>query len=268
MGPEPALRTPDRGSAWLAFSRKLLLSLLGVGAIGAVVGGGTIGTAAKFTATSVNPSNTFAAGTLTMTNSGSGSCVGILASACGTVAITSAGTATIIATGVSNLLPGNAVSGSLIITNAGSLPAKVTVAFANLSGSANSNASQCLSSTTGLGTCTNLTQTLNLTLHDDSCTGCSGATTNYCLYGRNAGNPGSGACDTLTGAASQNSADAIQSAPATGVQVPGSLTGSSNMWAGGEAHTFTLTLQMPSGVSNIYQGGSASFDLVWLASQS
>jgi hypothetical protein len=180
----------------------------------------------------------------------------VLASACGTVGMSAPTNGTSIAGVVSNLLPGNQVSGTINITNAGNLPAKVTVAFANLSGSANSNSGQCLDSTTGTGTCTSLTQILNLTLHDDSCTGCGSFAANYCIYGRSAGSPA-----TATWSA-------VQSAPTTAIQIPGSLTSSSNRWDAGESHTFTLTVQMPSGASNVYQGGSATFDLVWQGSQS
>ncbi len=275
---EPAGPTSSAGacvsateSSWLAFSRKLLLSLLGIGAIGAVGSGGLVGSTAKFTATTVNAGNAFASGRLVLTNSstgGSGSCTAVLASACGTVGMSAPTNGTSIAGVVSNLLPGNQVSGTINITNAGNLPAKVTVAFANLSGSANSNSGQCLDSTTGTGTCTSLTQILNLTLHDDSCTGCGSFAANYCIYGRSAGSPATAACDSISAASNQNTWSAVQSAPTTAIQIPGSLTSSSNRLDAGESHTFTLTVQMPSGASNVYQGGSATFDLVWQGSQS
>src|SRR6266567_2019892 len=62
-GPNPA------APGWLAFARKLLLSLMGIGAIGGLASVGTLSTVANFTATTVNPSESFTAGTLRMSNS-------------------------------------------------------------------------------------------------------------------------------------------------------------------------------------------------------
>src|SRR5207247_34105 len=74
----PARRRPP----FLTFGRKILLSLMGIGVISAIVGS-TIGTTrSAFTATVSNPSNAFAAGTLTMTNS-VGSCSAVITASCG-----------------------------------------------------------------------------------------------------------------------------------------------------------------------------------------
>lgn len=70
-----------------------------------------VGSGANFTASSANPSNTFSAGTLTMSNSDSG-------------AIVSA----------SNMRPGDSQSGTVDITNTGSLSGTFTLAESNVTG--------------------------------------------------------------------------------------------------------------------------------------
>jgi spore coat-associated protein N len=75
----------------------------------------TPGTFGGFTSSSSNPGNSVTAGTLTMTNSASGAAV-----------ITAAANP-----GKDNMKPGDSVSGSVTITNSGSLPANMTLSISH-----------------------------------------------------------------------------------------------------------------------------------------
>lgn len=79
----------------------------------------TPGTFGGFTSSTTNPGNSVQAGTLTMTNSASGNAV-----------VTST-------TGLAlnNMKPGDSATGSVTITNNGSLPADLTLAISNSSNS-------------------------------------------------------------------------------------------------------------------------------------
>lgn len=87
----------------LTLTKKILLSVLGLGVVGSLVG---MGTFASFTATASNPSNTFTTGTLTLdTLNASGNSVG------GASFMS-----------LSSLKPGDTKSEFLTIKNTGSLP--------------------------------------------------------------------------------------------------------------------------------------------------
>ena len=86
----------------LSLTKKILLSVLGVGVVGSLVG---MGTFASFTATVTNPNNSFSTGTLTLdTLQGSGSVAG----------------SSLIA--ASDLKPGDSKTVLLEVKNTGSLP--------------------------------------------------------------------------------------------------------------------------------------------------
>jgi spore coat-associated protein N len=70
-----------------------------------------VGSGANFTAASANPSNTFSTGTLAITNTASGAIVSM-----------------------SNMRPGDSQSGTVDITNSGSLSGPFTLSESNLSG--------------------------------------------------------------------------------------------------------------------------------------
>jgi hypothetical protein len=152
---------PPRRPPVLTFARKILLSLMGLGVISAIVGGTMQNTRSSFTATVANPANSFAVGTLKMTN---GTCTGVVASYCGAFTF-SAG----------KLQPGMAYPKLLTIANSGTLPAMMSLQIQNVQ------------DVTGT-----LSGHVNITIHDDS--------QPACLYGT-AGAPAGTACDALTNAA-------------------------------------------------------------------
>jgi len=145
----------------LSLFKKVCLTVMGVGVVGSLV---SVGTFATFTATTTNPNNTFAAGTLQITNSGAS---GTSLTEAGSVgaglqgpnilsagSVTNGGTACAAKTVASGCLtlintshvtltagmePGQYVQGMVDIKNAGTLPAAylVQVQNASLSNAAN-----------------------------------------------------------------------------------------------------------------------------------
>lgn len=225
--------------------RKVCVTVMGVGVISSLM---SVGTFATFTATTTNPGNTFAAGTLKISTSadtspvttasnsnlstapnktnasgdfGSNStCTTVIASSCGAILVTS---------NVSSegLEPGQYVKGHITIKNDGTLPAIVAVNVQQMFSTAATTA--CPSDisgsglTTGAGTigaCAALGNALNITIHDDSTfAGANGA----CLYG-------SGEHTTTTNVASTSSpnsdhvavagaCDDVTAAVATGIKI-------------------------------------------------
>src|SRR5579862_8572590 len=117
----------------LSLFKKVCLTVMGVGVVSSLV---SVGTFASFTATATNPTNTFAAGKLTLTDAATGTdsnasaCAGVIASCCGQVIKYS----TLHAAG---LRPGQFLTGQIAITNpAGNLPASVAVQIQNASNTA------------------------------------------------------------------------------------------------------------------------------------
>jgi len=91
-----------------------VVAVSGAAAIGALVV--TPGTFGGFTSASSNPGNSVTAGTLTMTNSAANAAVVTAASA----------------PSKDNMQPGDSATGSVTITNSGSLPADMTVSVASV----------------------------------------------------------------------------------------------------------------------------------------
>jgi hypothetical protein len=203
--------------------------------VGSVVGGSLQTTRSSFTATSVNPKNSFAAGTLTMTNSASTTCTGVVASSCGALNLS-------LNTGMS---PGAMSTGTVTITNAGTLPATMTLSLQNLADT---------------GTSLNLDSVLNLTVHDDTGAG-------YCVYGLTASpTGGAGACDSLVGATAQAAADAF--AAVSSINLPAFTSGAFSTtahWASGEQHHYTVTVELATTATQI--DSNASIDFVWTSVQ-
>lgn len=210
-----------------AFIKKALLSFIGLGVIGSVVGGSTLGTFTNFTAQATNPTNSFAAGTLLMTN---GSCSSVSSgSNCGTFTLSSGDN------GV--MIPGDIVTGTFALSNVGSLAAsslKLTL--------------------TNLSATSSLNTFLNLTVFD--------STSGYCVYGHTS-LPFHGSCDSLTGLATQQANDAF--AAVSNLSVPAAGGGSS--WSTSEAaHTLTITAQLAINAS-VVAGSTASIDFQWTGAQ-
>lgn len=234
----------------LTVTRKILLTLVGLGIVSAIVGGSMQSTRSSFTASVVNPTNSFASGTLTMKNDGLPACNtgnGVVASACGTFTLN----------GGTHLVPGTAYMQTITVTNAGSLPARMMLQLQNI--------------VNGTGT---LSGHVNISIHDDF------AATAACLYGTAAGL----ACATLAGLTA--TPDALTAVPAT-IPLPGtwnvagSLTCSATpfCWkanspsSGGvaEAHPFTFTIEIDPvgcpGSPSTCDNWTTSFDVAWVGQQ-
>jgi len=199
-------KSPGRGPI-LTTTRKILLSLLGMGAVSAIIGTSMQGTRASFTASVINPSNTFATGTLTMSNS-AGACTGVVASSCGALTF-----------GASSMLLGTPVTTTVTITNAGDLPGLMKLNGQNAAGA--------------------LAPQLNLTIEDQSGTG-------YCIYGRTGGAQ-AGACDDITNAAANTFAfnAALTNLPLPSYSA--GVFNASGRWAAGEVHTYRITVEYAGG---------------------
>lgn len=248
---------PRRSS--LGFARKVLLSLLGFAVISSAVGGSMMTTHSSFTASIVNPGNTFAAGTLTMTND-AGSCSGVVASACG--ALTYSG---------GSLNPGSTNAGHVAITNSGTLPATLYLSLQNPQ------------TTDGTGNGTLFRSYLNLTVTKDSADGTCvyglGTSSSYCPTSASFG---SGTYSGSTDGSCPNTC--APNFPTSGFPSSGpgiSLTGSggngcASCWAPGESHTFYVTAELDQTASSTnFSTGTvcapncptASIDFVWQAEQ-
>jgi spore coat-associated protein N len=152
----------------------------------------TPGTFGGFTSATSNPGNSVQSGTLTMTNSATGA------------AVVTATTPV----NKDNMQPGDSVTGSVTITNSGSLPATMSLAISHAVNGFPAGS-------------------LALAVKEGSTTLYSGAVAN------------SSAAIALGGTA----------------------------WAAAEAHTYTVTVSIPSTADNTAQGKSASFDLDWSGAQ-
>lgn len=86
----------------MSFAKKILLSLIGIGIVGSLIG---MGTFASFTATTTNPGNTFSTGTLSITTSRPTQSVMTFA----------------------NLIPGDVVTQALTLTNNGTIDMSLTL---------------------------------------------------------------------------------------------------------------------------------------------
>lgn len=221
---------PDEAgdSTGRALIKKALLSFLGIGVIGSVIGGSTLGTFSKFTATVTNPTNSFAAGTLLMTN---GSCSSVSSgSSCGTFTLSSGNN------GV--MVPGDIVTGTFTLSNVGSLAAssmKLTL--------------------TNLSATSSLNTFINLTIFD--------STSGYCIHGTSQTLPFHGSCDSLTGLTAQQTNDAF--AAVSNLSVP--AVGGGSSWSTSEAaHTLTVTAQLAINAS-VVAGSTASIDFQWTGAQ-
>ena len=237
-------------TAGLALGKRVLLSLLAVGVLGSGVG---VGTFATFSATTTNPSNTFTAGTLQMTNS----------SGCtSAVSGTNDCTAISFSTPAAGISPGSVYTGSVTIANTGTLAGTYTLTLNNVASAAG---------TCGTGSCEALTSTtggypLQITILDSKGAAAAGQ---RCIFGQGAGSSAAdGACATLSAGGDGDAAyrlTAANTALASGRALLGDSAAS--QWPAAESHTYTIKVLFPNSAGNTYQGANASFDLVWAAAQ-
>jgi len=237
-------------------ARKILLSLLGLGIICSIIGQTMQGTRSAFTATTINPSNTFAAGTLEMTNGNDlSACTKVVASGCGAFTFGGLGAAMAI---------GTQYQSSVTIKNAGSLPASMTIKL-------HTDVGDKVTGGDGL----TLDQHLNVTVEDTSIGG------HYCVY-TTTGPPAAGTCTTLTGLAGVTSPLPAVGSYTSAVTLP-NLASAASQWPAGESHSYTITIEVDQGSLGAFtcpgatsalstdckapQDSHVMFDVVWTAQQ-
>ncbi|MHB8618928.1 MAG: hypothetical protein ACYDAG_05030 [Chloroflexota bacterium] len=212
-----------KGGGWTSLLMRLSLSLLCLAATGVLL---RHTTTAALNATTQNGGTTLTAGTVLMSNAGSQPCSSVNGGNCGSV-VMSSNTA---------MAPGSIASGTIAVTNTGTLPALMSLTVS-------------LNSTY---TTSGFNAYLNLTIHDD--------TSGYCIYGT-VSPPTNGPCDNLTLLTSQQPNDAFPGASAIGPLALPALAGPNQPWAAPEAHTLTVTVEVVD--STIPSTATGSLDLSW-----
>jgi predicted ribosomally synthesized peptide with SipW-like signal peptide len=227
--------------------RRLLISLLVLGGLGAVVRTGTFAT---FTAQVTNPGNTFATGTLVLGNTKQG----------GTECLSTGGgnTNTNQNTSCDQLLnltvqkPGQSGSANLTVKNEGSLPASVFGLFSTACTDSNATGQ----SYSGTGSPCGAVQ---LYIQQWSDSGFS--TPLACLYGGSSGSTCNFSDSTKTLATFASTYNSSGSA----LTIKGD--GTNNGLAAGASSYFTIAVQLPSTADNTLQGRQASIDFNWYVTQ-
>lgn len=226
-----------------ALAKKLLLTVLGLGIAGSLVG---VGTFASFTTTATNPSNTFATGTLVIKQtSGSLSpnpCYSTSdKSASGTPATSSVACGAFFT--VSNLKPGDSnTASSITVRNDGSLPATMTLAVSCTDG----NASGALHSGTG-----DLCSAFEIYVQAKD-----GSTNRQCVYGNGDADVTCSFGNTSKTPAAYGSAKSLKN-----------QLGTTTTWAAGDELTFVFGVKLDTSAGNTFQGRAASISLTWTADQ-
>lgn len=218
-------------------AKKLLLSMVVLGLVGLVVGGGSFAT---FNAQTTNPSNTFSTGTLVLSNQRDS----------GTACLSTGGGFTDVnvnSTGCDDLIagviqkPGDSTSHTVTIKHVGSIDATTTELWS--AGCATDDNGEAFHGTGDL--CNRVT----LTIHDD--------TNDRCVYPTAVfGTPEAGPCSASE---SKTLADFAASAASSHVTL-GSLAADASL-------AFTLVAGLPSSADNSYQGREATIDFNWQISQ-
>lgn len=226
--------------------REELLKQLGIGrtrlvlALGAAVAAAAAviivipATFGSFSDQTTNTNNSVALGTLSVSN-GAGTC-----SNDATVGAGNASTCAAVVN-LSNLKPGDVRTGSVTLTNSGSLRGIYAMNFANFASPA-----ACASNCNGVGTATDLKGQLLVWVHDDK------AGTPNTIYGSDcSGGSGGGALSGFT----------------TPANLPSTVNPTDHSWAASEFHSYTVMVCVPSSLGNTYQGESATFDIVTAGTQ-
>jgi predicted ribosomally synthesized peptide with SipW-like signal peptide len=221
----------------------LLLSALVVIGAAALIGGGTF---ASFNAETKNPGNTFATGTLVLSNTKAGGSA-CLSTGAGTSTDTNVNSSCDTLFALTVRKPGDAGTANLTVKNEGSIDASALKVFS--SACANANATGETYNGTGLP-CSKVQ--LYIQQWSDS-----GFTTpSQCVYG---GATVTNTCDF---------SDATKTLTAFTTSYNSSSSGKTVSAL--SAHTsayFTIGLKLPADADNTFQGRQASFDLTWNAAQ-
>jgi predicted ribosomally synthesized peptide with SipW-like signal peptide len=222
--------------------KKMLLTLMVFGMVTAVLGSGTFAT---FTAQTTNPNNTFAAGTLVLSNTKTG----------GTTCLSTGGGTT--DTNVNNLCeqlinatvkkPGDTASQTLTVKNEGSLAASALKLFS----SACTNANSAGETYHGTGLACSKVQ-LYIQQYSDA----AFTTPSACLYGGATGVTCDFSDATKTLAAFQSAYNSSSNG----------LTIGSGMASGASVYV-KIAVQLPSSADNTYQGRQATIDFSWHITQ-
>lgn len=222
----------------LSLTKKILVSLLGLGVVGSLVG---MGTFASFTAQTTNPSNTFATGTLVLSNQ-KNAATACLSTAGGTTDSNANGACDTLFT-LATKKPTDSSTVNLTLKNEGTLAASALKVYS--ASCANDNASG--ESYRGTGLMCGKVQVYIQEYSD------SGRTTvSACRYG------GAAVANTCDFSDTTKTLAAFQTAFPTLAQ-PLTLTG--GMSAGGSRY-FTIGVKMPD-ADNTFQGRVATQDFVW-----
>jgi predicted ribosomally synthesized peptide with SipW-like signal peptide len=224
-------------------NNKLLLSGLVVVGAAAVIGAGTFAT---FNAQTTNPNNTFANGTLVLSNTKSGGSA-CLSTGAGTNTDTNVNGSCDTLFSLSVKKPGDSATASLTIKNEGSLDASALKVFS--ASCADANATGETYNGSGLP-CSKVQ--LYIQQWSDS-----GFTTpSQCVYG---GATVAGTCD-FSDSTKTLTAFTTSYSSAGSAKTVGTLSSHASNY-------FTIGLKLPSDADNTYQGRQASFDLSWYANQ-
>jgi hypothetical protein len=229
----------------LSLKRKILLSLGVVAGIGALAGAGTFAT---FTAQTTNPTNTFADGTLVLSNKvNTGSAC--LSTGGLTTDVNDNGSCDV-AFDLSVQKPGDSDTENLTLQNVGSLAASVLNTFGTCT---DSDATGETYHGTG-NPCSEVQ--FYIQQYSDS----ARTTPSACLYG---GTSAPNTCDF------SDASKTLRSFVTAHPNVGGGLSAGSLTAAGGGADTtwFTIGVQLPSGADNTYQGRTATLALSWHITQ-
>jgi predicted ribosomally synthesized peptide with SipW-like signal peptide len=234
----------------MKFNAKTYLKLLMVVGLVAVVGG-TAGTFASFNAETTNAGNTFATGTIVLSNDGPGTLC--LSTGAGTSTDTNTNASCDALFSASSInAPGDVASADLTLKNEGSLPAS-TLTVLKSTCDDNDAAGETYHGTGSVcGALNFYLQEWDDALH---------TTPIKCWYG------GTSATDTCDPTFASSPAT-LASFAASAQNISDPAGGSADAFSAGQERYFTLALQLPdSGVQNSLQGVAASFDLTWKESQ-
>ncbi|MDQ1490727.1 MAG: hypothetical protein QOJ23_3241 [Actinomycetota bacterium] len=228
----------------LSLHRKVLLSMGVVAGIGALAGAGTFAT---FTAQTTNPNNTFADGTLVLSNT-VGSATACLSTAGGNTDTNANGVCDT-AFSLSVKAPGDSSTADITLENTGSLPASALKAFSALCTDANAAGENYH----GTGSACGKVQ-IYVQQYSDAFT-----TPSACLYGGATG----ATCDFSD--ASKTLTTFVTAYPNVG---SGLSAGALTAAGGASPKTWVrVGVKLPSNADNSYQGRSASLALNWQITQ-
>jgi predicted ribosomally synthesized peptide with SipW-like signal peptide len=225
-------------------SKTYLKVLIGVGLL-AVIGGGA-GTFATFNAQTTNSGNTFATGTLVLSNTvGATTCLSTAGGTTDTNA-NSVGCAAVFSATVKK--PGDIAGGNVTLQNSGSLAASLLKLTATSCTDANAGSE----SFHGTGS---VCGALNFYVQEWSNSGFS--TPYKCWYGGGT----SSTCDA-TFATSPVSLAGFGTSPVT-ISAGPSATAFAPSGSSGDTRWFTIAVQLPQGANNTFQGRQAQLALTW-----